>query len=353
MFPEPNKILYATEDGQFVVRDDIRHEDIASDELLIETHYSGVNAADIRHSTHLGIRATVIGYDFAGCVLKAPTSSKFKGGDIVAGYTPTGLGRPAKYGAHQRLLAVPGDSVFKVPSNLPETHAAALTVVVMTAADVIHNLFKFPLPTSPGNFTSPILIWGASSAVGISAVQLARASGCRNILVTASPARHDLLKRLGATCAFDYSSPTVVADIRAAVEAIGQGPISHAFDAVGTMGNPSSSDLVAQSVGESAVLASSILRQDSRFQMPVATTKDAWRIHLPGAPGPITIPGRPADHWNAWKVLNWAVDNYGTEFTLPSVEVLHVPGEAALAEIVKVENGTRGFGKVVFQQPFK
>lgn len=96
-----NRALYATEDARFLIRDDIRHEEIEPNELLIETHYSGVNPADVRHSTHLGIRATVVGYDFAGRVLKAPPNSKFNEGDIVAGYTPSGMGRPAKYGAHQ------------------------------------------------------------------------------------------------------------------------------------------------------------------------------------------------------------------------------------------------------------
>src|SRR5699024_7174419 len=109
-------------------------------------------------------------------VVKAPSGSNFKEGDVVAGYTPSGMGRPAKYGAHQSYLVVPEDDVFRVPASLPEPHAAALTVVGMTAADVMFNLFKFPMPTSPGNFTAPILIWGASSGVGISAVQFAKVS---------------------------------------------------------------------------------------------------------------------------------------------------------------------------------
>ncbi|PVH97745.1 GroES-like protein [Periconia macrospinosa] len=349
-----SKALYATEDAKFVIRDDFdHHESIAPNEMLIETRYSGVNPADTKHPTVLGIRPTVIGYDFAGRVLKAPPESEFKEGDVVAGYTPSGMGRPVKYGAHQSLLAAPCDMAFKIPSNLPEAHAAALTVVVMTAADVVHNLFKFPMPTNPGDYTSPILIWGASSAVGLSALQLARASGCKNIFITASPARHDMFKSLGATHTFDYSSATVVEEIQAAVEALGKGSITHALDAAGTVGEPSSADLLAQSVSESTVLSSVLLRPDRRFQMPVALTKDVWRIHPPGAPGPIVIPARPADHWKAWSALQWAIANYGTTFKLPSVSVLDVTAEEALAELTGVENGKRGFGKIVFQHPLK
>ncbi|KAI7758810.1 hypothetical protein LZL87_013187 [Fusarium oxysporum] len=353
MSPKLNKALYVTEDGQFVIRNDLDHESMTPNELLIETRYSGVNPADIKHSTHLGIQATALGYDFAGQVLKAPPGSEFKEGDAVAGYTPSGMGRPTKYGAHQSFLAVPFDMAFKIPSNLPEAHAAALTSVVMTAADIVHNLFKFPLPTNPGDFSGPILIWGASSAVGLSTLQLARASGCRNIFVTASPARHDILISLGATHTFDYSSPTVVAEIKSAVEALGEGPITHAVDAAGTVGEMSSADLTAQSASESSVLSSVVLRRDSKFQMPTAMMKDVFRIHPPGAPEPIILPARPAGHWNAWSALQWAVANYGTKFKLPSVSVLDVTAEEALGELLSVESGKRGFGKIVFQHPLK
>ncbi|KAL5364424.1 chaperonin 10-like protein [Aspergillus floccosus] len=350
---KPNHALYVNADGVFSARDDLRPNNILPNELLIETHYSGVNPADTKHSTHLGIRSTVIGYDFSGRVLSVPPYSEFKPGDIVAGYTPSGLHRPTRYGTHQDSLAVPDDMVFKVPPHLPEADAAALTVVVMTAADVMHNLFRFPLPTSPGSFPAPLLIWGASSSVGISAVQLARASGCTNILVTASPSRHDLLKSFGASHVFDYSSPSVVADILSAVEALDQGPITHAFDAVGSMGDPSSADMVARCADSSALLASVVLRADRRFQMPLATTNNPLSIHPPGAPQPITIPSRPTDHRNAWKALNWAVDNYGKAFKLPAVFTLEVTAGDALEEIHKVADAKRGFGKIVFQHPFK
>jgi hypothetical protein len=53
--------------------------------------------------------------------------------------------------------------------------------------------------------------------------------------VTASPARHELLRTLGATQCFHYASPTVTDDVLAAVEALGQGLLAHALDAVGAM----------------------------------------------------------------------------------------------------------------------
>lgn len=69
MSSKPSRALYVTDDVQFNVREDIVHEDITATELSIETHYSGINPADVRHCTVLWIRSTVVGYDFAGRVV--------------------------------------------------------------------------------------------------------------------------------------------------------------------------------------------------------------------------------------------------------------------------------------------
>jgi NADPH:quinone reductase-like Zn-dependent oxidoreductase len=189
--------------------------------------------------------------------------------------------------------------------------------------------------------------------VGITAVQFARASGYRNILTTSSPSRFDLLKRLGAAHVFDYSSPTVTADIRAKVEEIGQGPITHALDSIGSADRPMSSQLVLDCVDDSATLACTTIAVSKRFKMPVAMTHLPFQIKPPGAPGVISIPARPADHWNVWKAFEWAIQNYGSAFELPAVEVIEATAEQALEEANKVANGARGFGKLVFKMPFK
>jgi NADPH:quinone reductase-like Zn-dependent oxidoreductase len=107
-----NKVLYVDEGDNVQIRNGIKHEEIAADELIIEMRYLGVNPADTKHA-QLGIRSTVIEYDFFGTVLSAPTGSHFKKGSFVAGYTPSGIGRPLKYGAHQSRLACPDDMIFE------------------------------------------------------------------------------------------------------------------------------------------------------------------------------------------------------------------------------------------------
>jgi NADPH:quinone reductase-like Zn-dependent oxidoreductase len=75
------------------------------------------------------------------------------------------------------------------------------------------------------------LIWGASSSVGTSTLQLANNLGFK-VFATASPAHHKTLKSLGAFEVFDYHDSAVVQRIVAAAKSTGT-PITLGFDAVG------------------------------------------------------------------------------------------------------------------------
>jgi NADPH:quinone reductase-like Zn-dependent oxidoreductase len=265
--------------------------------------------------------------------------------------TSTGIGRPHRYGAHQGYLSCPEDMAWLVPDNLPRHHAAALSVVVATAADAVFNLFGLPLPgddatmTKEGQGKRPILIWGGSSSVGICTIQLAQAAGCREIFVTASPGRHELLRSLGATACFDYASPSVVADIIAAVEAQ-NGEIIFAIDAVGT---PTSAKQVESCSGDSTVLVST-MQTFGRFQMPLATRSRDVKIRIPGLAQIIDIPSQPAQAARMDAVTKWAVHNYGHAFYLPEVGVFDGDADECLAKIQEtVDKGA--FWKVVLQHP--
>lgn len=328
-------------------------------EILIETHFSGANPADIKHATVLGIYPTVLGYDFCGKVIQtASDSSAFQPGDIVAGFTPTGLGRESKYGAHQRYLICPEDLAFKVSSNLPEHHAASLSVVVMTAADALYNFFEFPLASlgedegeERGRVASPLLIWGASSSVGLAAVQFARASGVYPIYVTASSERHPLLRELGATQCFNYKSPTVVEEIKTALRE-SELELKHAFD---TVGSNDSAKLMADCTSPSndTILISAVFQDDPRFKMPFAAPGQDVTIELPGTPGTITIPARPTDYQRAREAFLWAVENYGDRFEMPVVKVFEGSAEEALKELRALAGFGCGFGKVVLRHPLQ
>ena len=350
-----NTALYVTQDLKLETRQQEKLYSPRNGELLIETIYSGVNPADVKHATQFGVYPAVLGYDFCGKVINNPTNSRFQQGDIVAGGTPSGIDRPLKYGTHQRYLICPDDMAYHVPANLPQHHAACLTVVVMTACDALFNLFKFSLPgkSSVSGEPQPLLIWGASSSVGLSALQLARASGIHPILVTASPKNHELLKKLGASYCFDYGSPSVADEIKEVLEKEQWGSISHAFDTIGSMEGLGSAQVMAGCVPDSAKLASVIPQPDPCFQTPFPVCNAEATFKVQGLPGPIKVPARKADYENALKGLQWVVSNYGEEFELPQINVFTGSAEEALKELMVVAEHGRGLGKVVLQHPLR
>ncbi|KAH7039869.1 chaperonin 10-like protein [Microdochium trichocladiopsis] len=388
-----NTALYMDRDCQLSVKRNYTMPVPQADEVLVKVQFSGVNPADVRHGTHLGITPVVLGYDFSGHVVSCPPDCGLSPGDAVAGMTPTGVGRPARYGAHQEFLACPVDCLFRVPGNLPMHHAACLPVVACTAADVLFNVFGFPLPQNvsqtdvvgkpaevaarvpdahestqtkhqagSGGIVGPLLIWGGSAAVGSCAIQLARACGVKSIIVTASPARHEMLRRLGATHCFDYHDAEVGAKILAAVEEQQEGPIRYALDAAGSFGNGgggggdglSSFEQMTRcgALPGNGVVLVSVVAVGSRAILPFASRARDVTLAVRGQPQPIVIPADEAKAARTTAALQWVVGNYGEAFVLPAVDIWSGSAEDALVELERVEKQGR-FGKMAVQHPLQ
>ncbi|EXJ54026.1 hypothetical protein A1O7_09363 [Cladophialophora yegresii CBS 114405] len=173
----------------------------------------------------------IIGSDIAGTVealgSDIPASSPFKPGVRVLGFAPAFVhgGKP-KYGGFQKKVVLPIECACHIPSTLPFTNAATLPMAVLTAWTGFTTL-GFPTTTtavfSPGDSDGPkpkpgLLIWGASSSVGMSAIQVAAHLGFPAIYATSRPRHHAQLLALGATRAFDYTSAGVVEEIIAAAK---------------------------------------------------------------------------------------------------------------------------------------
>lgn len=89
------------------------------------------------------------------------------------------------------------------------------------------------VPDRPAiDLSAPVLVYGAGSSSGQFLVQAFRIAGCTNIFAVASSHHNDLLRSLGATQCFDYRSPDVAAQIRAAAAVTKHGRISVAVDIV-------------------------------------------------------------------------------------------------------------------------
>lgn len=160
----------------------------------------------------------VLGSDVAGEVVEVGKAvTRFRLGDRVVGHaagTDEKRNTSAE-GAFQSYTVFLAHMTSPIPSTVSFESAAVLPLGLSTAACGLFQkdqlALQLPmLPLKPTGKT--VIIWGGSTSVGCNAIQLAVAAGYE-VIITASPRNFDLVKKLGASQAFDYSSKTAVNDI--------------------------------------------------------------------------------------------------------------------------------------------
>ncbi|MFF2645623.1 alcohol dehydrogenase catalytic domain-containing protein [Streptomyces niveus] len=143
--------------------------------------YSGTFGTDPEDlPLRLGVEAagvvTAVGADAVG-----PAGPVAVGDEVIAYYAP---------GAYAGEIVVPASSVVPKPAALSWEQAGGLLAAGVTAVHVLEAIGLAKDET--------VLVHGASGGVGLVAVQLAVERGT-TVVATASKAKHDLLRELGAT----------------------------------------------------------------------------------------------------------------------------------------------------------
>lgn len=214
------------EDGATIARFvDISLDDLDPGEVVIRTHYSGINYKDALAATGSGkvIRRfpCVGGVDAAG-VVESSSDSSFKAGDevIVTGY---GMGVDHD-GGFAEYVRVPADWVVKLPQGLSLFEAMALGTAGFTAALAIHRLEQNELSPDKGK----VIVTGATGGVGSLAIQMLAQLGYHVVALTGKDGRNDYLRSLGAKeilarTAIDFNSkrPLESAQWAGALDAVG------------------------------------------------------------------------------------------------------------------------------------
>jgi NADPH:quinone reductase-like Zn-dependent oxidoreductase len=164
-------------------------------ELLVKVKAAGLNRADLGAARAYGGHGKLgaaVGIDWAGEVVAAGTEVKggFKPGDRVM---CAGAGGYAEYAVSDwgRVVAIPDDMSFE--------HAATLPVALGTMHDALVTNGRLQSGES-------VLIQGASSGVGLMALQIAKLLGAKLVIGTSTNAgRRVRLKEFGADLAIDTS----------------------------------------------------------------------------------------------------------------------------------------------------
>lgn len=151
-------------------------------EVTIAVVAAGVNPADHKHLARAASFPVPVGYEVAGTVTAVGAAAPFEVGDEVLAFRVTGGWASA--------LTVPAADVFAKPASLSFPEAANLLLAGTTASEMLHVV-----GASPGE---TVLVHGASGAVGVAVLQIARSLGV-HVIGTCSPSSFPRVSLLGGT----------------------------------------------------------------------------------------------------------------------------------------------------------
>jgi NADPH:quinone reductase len=183
-------------------------------QVLVRVRACGLNRADLgmtkghAHGSAGGV-GTVLGMEWAGEIAEVgPDAKGVKVGERVMG---SGGAAFAEYtlADHGRLFRIPGNA------NMSFEDAATLPVALAT----MHNAVVTNGALQPGQ---SVLIQGASSGVGLMAMQIAKLKGAKIVIGSSTDAmRRGRLKEFGADLAVDSSDPGWVDQVLKATDGEG------------------------------------------------------------------------------------------------------------------------------------
>jgi NADPH:quinone reductase-like Zn-dependent oxidoreductase len=190
-------------------------------EVVVDVEYCGVNHLDIW--TRMGIAGKriklphICGCDIVGSVkgqrvMVYPGVSCGKCPYCKAGHETLCCqfaiigGMSDWNGGYAEKVVVPARNIVKLPSALKSETAATLAVSYL----VSWNMLK----TNGAGKGKTIMVYGATSGVGMATIQLAKALGAKVITTVSGEEKHKFAKGLGANHIIDRTNQTVVEEVK-------------------------------------------------------------------------------------------------------------------------------------------
>ncbi|WP_060176832.1 NADP-dependent oxidoreductase [Streptomyces sp. IMTB 1903] len=186
-------------------------------EVLVRVHAAGVNPVDWKTRASGALIAwgetPILGWDVSGTVeAVGPGVTLYAPGDEVYGMPHF----PRQAGGYAEYVAAPARHFARKPASLDHVQAAALPLAALTAWQAL-------VDTAGVTAGQRVLVHAAAGGVGHLAVQIAKARGAY-VIGTASAAKHDVLRGLGADELIDYRSvdfAEAVSDVDVVLDALG------------------------------------------------------------------------------------------------------------------------------------
>jgi len=211
-------------------------------QLLLRSHSVAINPSDwmMQQKKTREDLPLILGSDVAGTVevVDDENNTHFREGDRVLAFTGGSWSGKLDSGAFQRYMIVSTNSTAKIPNYFSFDAATTLPMASATAASALWVTLGITRPVI-GNIDKPyknvgILIYGASSSVGIMAIQMAVSQGFQ-VFAVASSKHKEYICNIGAHHFFDRNDKDLDRMIADAVQHSSlREPLRYAFDAVST-----------------------------------------------------------------------------------------------------------------------
>ncbi|KAH7441188.1 hypothetical protein KP509_03G028300 [Ceratopteris richardii] len=175
--------------------------DLGSTEVLVATKAAAVNPLDARIREGYGrslfepLLPLILGRDVSGEVVAVGNSVKLLhvGQEVFGALHPT-----AVRGTYSDYAILQEDQLILKPTSLTHMEAAAIPFAALTAWRALKG-------TAQIKQSQRVLILGGGGAVGLSAIQLAKAAGC-HVTCTCGKRSMDRAAEAGAELTIDYTS---------------------------------------------------------------------------------------------------------------------------------------------------
>lgn len=285
-------------------------------EILVKNHAVAINPVDWKiqdYCMFISQYPNVLGSDVSGIVEAVGSDVKhFKKGDRVAGYAQVISNNNIDHGAFQQYTLVYENNAAKLPSHTSFEEGALLPMAIATSGIGIFVCLEIPWPPS-GKQSGGFLVWGASSAVGTAAVQIASSLGF-TVFAVCSPHHHAYVKSLGASEVFDYNDSAVVKNVVSSAESA-KHDIKYAFDAISENGTPPQAAAILDAFGGGKLVLTLPWPQDAEQPENVTVCNTgAFRI------------GTDQKEFGKWLFNDWLEKSLAEKSYKPSPAIERIEG---------------------------
>ncbi|UNI13302.1 NADPH:quinone reductase [Purpureocillium takamizusanense] len=180
-----------------VLNDNMPQPTATGSDILIRVHAAGVTADEVSWPEVYNTRNRIPGHDISGVV--SALGPSYAGPLAVGDDVFAMLAADASQGGQAEYAVASPAEVTRKPAAISHAQAAALPIPALTAWEAIFQHAKLEKGAR-------VLVTGASGAVGVQLVQLAKQLLGAEVIALASSRNHSFVEELGASRVVDYNA---------------------------------------------------------------------------------------------------------------------------------------------------